>query len=97
MTQSVPSDRTAQINGLLANLAALLADQQAPEPALPPRPRVLLTVAEAAEQLGIGRTTAWALVRSGDLGSVQIGRLRRIHTDAIADYAARLVAGRPAA
>lgn len=53
--------------------------------------RVLLTVEEAAELLGIGRTFAWQLVRNGDLESVQIGRLRRIHVDAVRDYADRLV------
>jgi hypothetical protein len=31
-------------------------------------------------------------VKSGELKSVQIGRLRRIHIDAINDYAAGLVA-----
>jgi excisionase family DNA binding protein len=53
--------------------------------------RVLLTVEEAAKQLGIGKTKAYQLVRSGDLGSVQIGRLRRIRRDAVAAYAAQLV------
>lgn len=54
-------------------------------------PRVLLTVAEAAEQLGIGKTTAYALVRSGELESVLIGRLRRSHVDAVTASAAQLV------
>ncbi|MFI9008835.1 helix-turn-helix domain-containing protein [Actinosynnema sp. NPDC053489] len=54
--------------------------------------RVLLTVEEAAERLGIGKTKAYTLVKSGDLESVLIGRLRRIHVDAIDRYAARLVA-----
>jgi excisionase family DNA binding protein len=67
----------------------------APAPAAPPR--LLLTVDEAAEQLGIGRTTAWSLIRSGALESVQIGRLRRVHTDAVAAYAAHLATSHPAA
>jgi excisionase family DNA binding protein len=78
----------------LAQLAARLAAKEAEAPRPAPRtmpPRVLLTVAEAAKQLGIGRTTAYALVASGDLESVQIGRLRRVHVDAISAYAARLV------
>ncbi|MGH3611660.1 MAG: excisionase family DNA-binding protein [Pseudonocardia sp.] len=54
-------------------------------------PRVLLTVAEAAEQLGVGKTTTYALVRSGELESVLIGRLRRIHVDAVTAYATQLV------
>ena len=86
------TDRAAQLNALLANLAAILIE--APNPLAVPatQPRLLLTVDEAAEQLGVGRTTAWALVRSGDLKSVQIGRLRRVHVDAVAAYAAQLSA-----
>jgi excisionase family DNA binding protein len=80
---------------VLAQLAQLLADDATePAPAAEPRPmpaRVLLTVEEAAESLGIGRTSTWQLVRNGDLESVQIGRLRRIHVDAVRRYADRLV------
>ena len=56
-----------------------------------PTSRVLLTVEEAAELLGIGRTMAFALVRTGELESVQIGRLRRIRRAALDDFADRLV------
>lgn len=87
------TDRAAQLNFLLANLAAFLIEVPNPPAAvLATQPRLLLTVDEAAEQLSIGRTTAWALVRSGDLESVQIGRLRRVHVDAVAAYAAQLSA-----
>ena len=86
-------DRAAQLKTLLADLAAFLAEPPLPAvPAPVSPPRLLLTVDEAAEQLGVGRTTAWALVRSGDLESVQIGRLRRVHVDAVAAYAAQLSA-----
>ncbi|MGQ0572748.1 MAG: helix-turn-helix domain-containing protein [Pseudonocardia sp.] len=74
--------------------------EQEPSPAAPPAVasrRVLLTVAEAAEQLGIGKTTTYALVRSGEIESVLIGRLRRIHVDSVAAYAAQLVAKNHAA
>lgn len=88
------ASRSAQLTELLSTLAVLMA-----EPALPAtptttvaKPQVLLTVAEAAERLGIGKTTTYALVRSGELESVLIGRLRRVHVDAVATYAARLVA-----
>lgn len=97
------TDRSTEIAAALAKLASLLADQEQDE-AAPPAPdrtvrampeRVLLTVEEAAEQLGIGRTTAYALVRSGELDSVRIGRLRRIPKEAIDNYAARLIQHRP--
>ncbi len=39
--------------------------------------RLLLTVEEAARRLGIGRSLAWRLVRSGELPSVRLGRLVR--------------------
>lgn len=92
-------DRAAQIGQLLAQLAALMAEQPAPRE---PEPmagtaRLLFTVEEAAEQLGIGKTTAYSYVRTGELESVLIGRLRRIHADAIAGFAARLVAKHRAA
>lgn len=89
---------TPDLATLLAQLAQALAEQNR-EPASPtpaterPMPtRVLLTVDEAAEQLGIGRTLAWRLVSNGELESVQIGRLRRVPATAITDYAAQLIA-----
>ncbi|WP_103347993.1 helix-turn-helix domain-containing protein [Amycolatopsis sp. CA-128772] len=79
----------------LAQLAERLATSEPetgrPEPR-PMPPRVLFTMEEAAEQLRIGRTNAYRLVRTGELESVQIGRRRLVHVDAIKDYAARLVA-----
>lgn len=81
---------------LLAQLAKVLTEHTAtppaPAPTKPASQRILLTVEEAAERLGIGRTFAWRLVRTGELESVQIGRLRRVHVDAIREYAAQLVA-----
>lgn len=84
--------RATEIAGLLGRLAELIA----PEHQAPPEPRslperVLLTVEEAAEQLGIGRTLMYQLVRTGEVESVRIGRLRRVPTVAIHDYTARLV------
>ncbi len=58
----------------------------------PLTPRRMLTVEQAAEALGIGRTTTYALVKSGELESVLIGRLRRVPADAIEAYTARLQA-----
>ena len=40
--------------------------------------RLLITVEEAARRLGIGRSLAWRLVRSGELPSVRLGRLVRV-------------------
>jgi len=54
-------------------------------------PRVLLTPEQAAAALGIGRTNAYALIKSGELRSLLIGRLRRIPLDEIYAYTARLM------
>jgi excisionase family DNA binding protein len=72
---------------LLAGSASVPA---VPEPRATPD-RVLLTVEEAAERLGIGRTSAWRLIRTRELESVRIGTLRRVPTTAVVEYAARLV------
>ena len=53
-------------------------------------PRLLLTVEEAAERLGIGRTLMYSLVASSQVESVRIGRLRRIPDDALRDFVFRL-------
>lgn len=85
-----------QLATTLAQLAEQLAHQPA-EPTQPPEPepaaapqRVLLTVEEAAEQLSIGRTHMYTLIRSGEVTSVRIGNLRRVPADEIAAYVQRL-------
>ena len=69
---------------------------QQPYPTTP----LLLTVEQAADRLGIGRTLAYALVSAGEIESVQIGRLRRIPADALPAFLDRLrslTGDRPAA
>lgn len=50
----------------------------------------LLTVDQTAQHLGIGRTSVYQLIKSGELRSVRIGGLRRVHADDITDYVQRL-------
>lgn len=47
---------------------------------------LVLTVEEAAERLGVGRTIMYALVSSGAVESVRIGRLRRVPSDALVTF-----------
>jgi excisionase family DNA binding protein len=47
---------------------------------------VLLTVEEAADRLRIGRTTMYALVSSGVVESVKVGRLRRVPIECVDAY-----------
>jgi excisionase family DNA binding protein len=54
--------------------------------------RVLLRPEEAAEALGVSRTTVFELIRSGALRSVKIGAARRVSATALADYVAALEA-----
>jgi excisionase family DNA binding protein len=48
--------------------------------------RFLLTVSEAAQQLGIGRSLLYELLAEGQVESIHVGRLRRILIDALADF-----------
>lgn len=52
--------------------------------------KFLLTVAEAAARLGIGRTLMYELVSTGAVASVQVGRLRRIRPADLEYYTANL-------
>jgi excisionase family DNA binding protein len=54
--------------------------------------RVLLRPEEAAEALGVSRTTVFELIRSGALRSVKIGAARRVSATALAEYVAALEA-----
>lgn len=88
------ADDITELVRTFAQLAERLAGSApGPQPASQLRPtRVLLTVEEAAERLAVGRTTAYRLIRSGELDSVRVGRLRRVHVEAIDSYAAQLAA-----
>lgn len=52
--------------------------------------RYLLTVEEAAEALGVGRTTMYDLLRTGRVCSVRIGRRRLVPPTALSGYVATL-------
>lgn len=56
----------------------------------PPASSLMLTVEEAAQQLRIGRTQMFALIASGEVNSVKIGRSRRIPRAALDAYVAQL-------
>lgn len=50
----------------------------------------LLTVDQFAEQVQIGRTTVFSLIKSGEVKSVNIRRLRRIPSDEVPRFIQRL-------
>ncbi|HET9653730.1 MAG TPA: helix-turn-helix domain-containing protein [Kineosporiaceae bacterium] len=53
-------------------------------------PKLLLKVEEAADCLNVGRTTMYALIKTGEIETVQVGRLRRVRVADLEAYAARL-------
>jgi excisionase family DNA binding protein len=53
--------------------------------------RVLLTAEKAAESLKVGRCKVYDLIRSVELESIKIGRLRRIPVDALHSFARRML------
>jgi excisionase family DNA binding protein len=58
-------------------------------PAISARPAsepLLLTVAQAAQRLGISRSLLYELLAAGDIESITIGRLRRIPAEALTTY-----------
>jgi excisionase family DNA binding protein len=52
--------------------------------------RLLYTTDNAGAILGVGRTTIYQLIQSGELKSVKIGRSRRIPAAALQDYINKL-------
>lgn len=52
--------------------------------------RLLYTPDNAGAILDVGRTTIYALIQSGELKSVKIGRCRRIPASALEDYINKL-------
>ena len=50
----------------------------------------LLTVDEAAQRLGIGRSHAYIYVLRGELESVKLGRSRRVPAEAVEEFVKKL-------
>lgn len=48
--------------------------------------RIVLTIEEAAQRLGIGRTTMYGLVKAGAIRTITIGRLRRVPLSCLKEY-----------
>ena len=55
-------------------------------------PRVLLSVEDAAERLALSRTRLYGLIKTGEIVSIRVGRLRRVPVEALAAFTARLIA-----
>lgn len=53
---------------------------------------LLLAVREAARMIGVGETTAWGLISSGELSVVRVGRRTLVPRASIQQYVERLMA-----
>ena len=65
-------------------------DAQTSTPPMGPS-RVLLSVEEAADRLSLSRTRVYALLGTGAIRSVRVGRLRRIPAEALTKFVAQLI------
>lgn len=52
--------------------------------------RLLLTVEEAADRLGIGRSLMYELIGRGEIASIRVGRLRRVPMESLSEYVAAM-------
>lgn len=77
-----PAETAAAING---------TPREDTPPMTTPDNRVVLTIEQAAERLGIGRTTMYALIKTGQIRTVTIGRLRRVPTFCLDEYVQKLL------
>ncbi|MPZ51038.1 MAG: helix-turn-helix domain-containing protein [Dehalococcoidia bacterium] len=52
--------------------------------------KLLLTIDEAAQRLGIGRSHAYVYVMKGEIESVKLGRSRRVPATALENFVEKL-------
>jgi excisionase family DNA binding protein len=78
-------DETAEVLGALSATVDAASRMEGP-------PRLLLTVEQAAERIGICRSNMFKLIRRGEVQSVRVGRLRRVTPEALEEFVRRLSA-----
>jgi excisionase family DNA binding protein len=70
-------------------IEALREEARTEAAAVPRAPDRLLSIDEAAATLGIGRSLAYALIGSGGLRTLKVGRRRLVVSSAVPDEIAR--------
>ena len=55
-----------------------------------PLERLAVSVEEAADALGVGRSTLFELIRDGRLGSIKVGKRRLVPTDELKAFLLRI-------
>lgn len=71
--------------------APAISDEQVIQVTLEQEERLLLSVVEAAQRLGIGRTLMYELLGSGQIESVHVGRLHKVPVHALDAYIERQI------
>lgn len=83
----------SRLDSAVAELIEALRESVREEAASAPRaPDRLLSIEEAADALGIGRTAAYNELQAGRLRSLKVGRRRLVSASAIAAYIAERAA-----
>jgi excisionase family DNA binding protein len=80
------ADASSRHRGIGSSGSESLSTGEQPE--MPPV-RLLLTVPEAAEALGVSRSVVYELMDSGDLRNIKIGRSRRVLVTSLEEFIAR--------
>lgn len=79
---------STRLERAVAELVAALSEEIRSDSVGPTRtPPRLLSIEEASDALGIGRTSTYALIERGALRSLKVGRRRLVSASAIAEYA----------
>lgn len=52
--------------------------------------KLLLSIEEAGEVIGLKRSKMYALIAAGDIETVKIGKSRRVPVEALENYVSRL-------
>ena len=63
---------------------------QPPDVRPPPQEKIAFTIAEAIGASGIGRTTLYALMKTGELRAIKLGRKTLIPAQGLYDFLSRL-------
>lgn len=84
MSADARADVRAAVDELVDVLLRTMASQRGAE-----APNRLLSVREAADYLGVGRTALYGLLASGEVRSMRVGRRRLVPAAAIDEYIGR--------
>lgn len=78
----------SRLQAAITELVGALREELAPTTAEPPPDR-LMSVEQAAEALGVGRTSVYAAIAAEQLRSFRVGRRRLVSSSAIAEFIAQ--------